>query len=139
MIDEEMLEPEEQPELMRTLSEGKADPLNASLLHVLVKEQVPVHVQHPVVMELLGIGYELEKCIEAAEHHPEDAAAALEYLMEIGEEREILDDSLMDSNSMHSDDAMLFENPAFEQKESIKSGTCCKRYVEISVVKHMIM
>lgn len=107
--------------------------------HVLVKAQVPVAEQHPVVLELLGMGYEKEQCIEAAELHPQDAAAAQEYLIEIAEKGELFKDSVVDCNIIHGDVAKRFEKPGSTQKESTKLGTCEERYVEIHMVRYMII
>ena len=119
------------PELMEGTPVHKAEPVKASKPHIILRSQVPVDEEHPVVIELLDLGYELEQCIRAAELHPEDATAAQEYLMDVGEKGNLFKGVLMESSPLHAETEMPLEKPAFEQQENSKSTFHEERYVKI--------
>ena len=124
-----MAQPQERPELMQEIQAHKAKPMKARKTRVVVKSQAPVDEDHPVVIELLDLGYELEKCIEAAELYPEDATAAQDYLMEIGEKGELFKGVLIESGTLYDDTKMPLEKPTFEQQESSESTVCEERCI----------
>ena len=117
------------PELVNIIQVCKAVPVEVSKPHIVVNSQVPIDEEHPVVAELLGLGYELELCIQAAELNRADATAAQEYLMDVGEKEELSKGVLVGSSVLHGDTEMPLEKPAFEQQESRELTTCTQRCV----------
>ena len=81
MIDEELFDPREPMELKEPLQINETKSPEATVHHFDTKAQVSVNEKHPVVVKLRSLGYELEECIEAAGHHPEDAVDAQNYLI----------------------------------------------------------
>ena len=109
---------QEPPRAREGIQVHKAEALKNSKSHIVVRSQVPVDEEHPIVIELLGLGYELEQCIQAAELHPKDATAAQEYLIDVGEKGDLFSGVLMESNINYADTEMPLEKPAFEQQDS---------------------
>ena len=113
-----MADPQEPPEPMEEVQVHKAVPMKTSKPHIIVKSQVPIDEEHPVVAELLSLGYELEQSIQAAALHPEDVTAAQEYLMDTEEKGDLFKDVLMESSTLHTDTEMSSEKLAAEQESS---------------------
>ena len=131
MTDEGMADPQEPPEPMEGIQVRKAVPLKTSKPHVVVKLQVPVDEEHPVVVQLLILGYELEQCIQAAELYPDDATAAQEYLLDMGEKGDLFNDVPLKSHTLHTDTEMPLEMPAVEQQGSSDFTSYNERYVKV--------
>ena len=125
-----MLQLQETPGIINIPQVHEAKPVKAHTPNILIKAQVPVDEQHPVVNELLGLGYELEECIQAVELFPEDSVAAQEYLLEIGEKGELFKGLLKDNSTGHTDIGTSFKKLSLEQQESSESGTHGERCVK---------
>ena len=125
---------QETPNVVDIPQVHETEPAKEQMPSILTKAQVPVDEQHPVVIELAGLGYTLEECIEAAEKFPEDAIAAQEYLMEIGEKGELFKGSLKNSNTSHADNIVSSTKFGLEQQESSESRTYDERCVNCQIV-----
>ena len=97
---------------------------------VLLKEFIPIDLNHPVVKELLDMGYELERCLEAAARFPDDVTRAHEYLIESGDKGELFSSSIQtcgfDNNGplWHSDSSLLMEVDVEEEiAQPLTSGS----------------
>ena len=92
---------------------------------------MPISEQHPVVVNLRSLGYELEECFEAAELHPEDAVAATNYLTSRGRKGELFMLSAVESVK-HIAVPVLVEGSASTQEKSYKMEQCEEKYVKDS-------
>ena len=110
-----------------------------------MKEFVPIDLDHPVVKELLGMGYEPERCLEAAVRFPDDVTQAHEYLVDSGEKGQLFASSIpaygFDKNGplWDSDSALLMEVDVEEetaQPVTDASSPILDRYVQISILFH---
>ena len=108
----------EAPEHLEGIRVHKTLPMKTSKCEIVEKLQVPIDEEHPVVVELMSLGYQLEQCIQAAELHSEDATAAQEYLMDMGENGDPFKDMLMESSTLQTDTDFPWEMAAAEQEES---------------------
>ena len=69
---------------------------------VIVRKHITVDEHHPVVKEMIKLGYPLEQCLLAAQRHPDDSHAAYRYLMENEEQSDMFgapDSDLMEWSS----------------------------------------
>ena len=82
MKDEEPFQSQEALESVKPLEVNETESSKASVPGLDVKLPASVDEQHPVVVKLWSLGYELEECIEAARIHPEDAVDAQNYLIQ---------------------------------------------------------
>ena len=101
VIDEELFSPQEPIESTEPLQVNETESPEATVPHFDTKTQASVDEQHPVVVQLRSLGYELEECIEAAEHHPEDAVDAQNYLI-LKEQGDLFDFALVKRFVLHS-------------------------------------
>ena len=84
MKDEELFQSQEALESVEPLEVNETESSKASVPVLNAKLHVPTSVdeQHPVVVKLRSLGYELKECIEASRIHPEDAVDAQNYLIQ---------------------------------------------------------
>ena len=82
MKDEEPFQSQEALESVEPLELNEAESSKASVPVLDAKLPASVDEQHPVVVKLRSLGYELKECIEAARIHPEDAVDAMNYLIQ---------------------------------------------------------
>ena len=77
---------------------------------VIVRKHITVDEHHPVVGEMIKLGYPLEQCLLAAQQHPDDSHAAHRYLMENEEQSDMfgaLDSDVMEWSSSGPTDSVL--------------------------------
>ena len=82
MKDEELFQPQEVLESLQSLEVNEAKSSKACVPVLDAKLPASVDEQHPTVVELRSLGYELKECIEAARSHPEDVVDAQNYLIQ---------------------------------------------------------
>ena len=69
---------------------------------VIMRKHITVDENHPVVKKMVKLDYPLERCLQAAQRHPDDSHAALRYLMENEEQSDMfgaLDSDIMEWSS----------------------------------------
>ena len=66
---------------------------------VIVRKRITIDEHHPVVKQLIKLGYPMEQCLQAAQRHPDDSHAANDYLMQNEEQSDMFgapDSDVMD-------------------------------------------
>ena len=56
---------------------------------VIVRKRITIDEHHPVVKQLIKLGYPMEQCLQAAQRHPDDSHAANDYLMQNEEQSDM--------------------------------------------------
>lgn len=101
---------------------------------MLVRECVPVDINHPVVKNLLKLDYSLEQCLQAAEQYPNDVYAAHFFLQQSEEQGVLFREALEDEPVMDwtSEDA-----PSHSRlhDRSVDSGDLEKQSSQGSIVR----
>ena len=94
-----------------TRSSMNVGPGPGELGTVILRKHVTVDEHHPVVKEMVKLGYPLEQCLLAAQRHPDDCHAAHRYLMENEEQSDMF--GALDS------DVMEWTNPSPPVKDRV--------------------
>ena len=113
---------------------------------VRITERIPVDENHPDVIELHNTGFDLDLCIEAITHYPDDISLALDYLNERSDQGKLFEASLSSVLFSHeiidlsrevvmSDSGMgleelTVEEAGYERQDSRGSDISPTRYVK---------
>lgn len=82
-------------------TDERHEPSLSLTTRLLVRENVPVDIHHPVVQELMYLGFSPEQSLQAAKRYPDNADAAYTFLEQSGKQGELFKESLQDDVLMH--------------------------------------